>query len=99
METAEFRVAISEILSESLDCRRSSAGLRVKMVTRERTAIMEITTRSSMRVNPVRGRTFLFFAEYRSSPRKLFLSESIVWPAFNGVKPPRRKLLARINSF
>ena len=49
-------VAISDTLWESLPCLRSSAGFMVSMTNTESMAILETTTRSSINVNPVRGR-------------------------------------------
>ena len=48
--SARFIVSMSDILWESLPCLSISAGLRVIMTNTESMAIMETTTRSSMRV-------------------------------------------------
>jgi hypothetical protein len=45
-------VAKSETRFESLAWRKSSAGFKVKMTTTAKIAMIAITTRSSMRVNP-----------------------------------------------
>jgi len=49
---ALLSVAISEIRFESRDCARSCAGFKVSTTTTARMAMMAITTRSSIRVNP-----------------------------------------------
>ena len=50
---------MSETRFESLDWRRSSAGFNDKMTTTDKTAMIAMTTKSSMRVNAFRF--FRFF--------------------------------------
>src|SRR3989344_2285659 len=51
-EIALFKVLTSEILVESRACFKSSAGFKVNMTATASTAMIAITTRSSMRVKP-----------------------------------------------
>ena len=57
---ALFKVDMSEMRLESLAWRKSSAGFKLKITTTDKTAMIAITIKSSMRVKPLRSFVFIF---------------------------------------